>query len=285
MVIMNTFLFCSRRGIRAQEEGNYSLAFNLLGEALLSKGLKITSAIKMEMRRLECLLSSGNYKACMEHLTRLEEKFSMQETFYYEAGLFYHRIEEYKKSVEYLLRALKLSPGDLVVFDTLARIYIDINQYGNAIKILHRCLEVPNPSRVGNISPAVIQVQLALCYFYTEEMSKARNHFRRAEKMDDTKIIDWDIYGRCLLYLERYEKALECFDRCLLEGVVEDEEIFLLKAKALSGLGKLEEAKKFINNAKKRLGEILIFPSDLKFFAPLLANGFMADIGAIFVED
>jgi tetratricopeptide (TPR) repeat protein len=282
---MNNFLVCSKQALRAQEEGKYSLAYNLLSKTLSLPGIRKCTKIKIEIRMAECLLNSGNSNACWEHLKRLQEKYKNSAICLHEIGNFYYHISEHKKALNHFELAKKINPSLLTLYDSISRLYIDINRYSDAIKILQHALRVEKPVIHRGVSPAYIYLQLALCYFYIEDYKESQMQFQNAESLDDTKIYDWDIYGRCMLQLGDYEKALVCFDRSLLEICSNDYDVFLLKAKAHVQMGQFTEAMRLIRIVKKEIGEILIFPADLKFYAPLIASGFMTELGAILVEE
>ena len=113
---MNNFLIYSKKAIRAQEEGKYSIAYNLLCELLEKNGLNKKTKIKIELRKAECLLYSGNSTACWEHLDKISGSYEDSAKSLLQIGNFYSHIAEYKKADE-------LSDGDPLPVSSLACCY------------------------------------------------------------------------------------------------------------------------------------------------------------------
>lgn len=280
-----SFFSCSRKGLQAQGEGRFTQAFNLLTEALRQGPPGTDSTIRLEIRRAECLFFTGQTDPALKLIGEIQARYPTHYRAFAETGNFYYRIHEFHRARRAFEQALRLRPDRPEIRSLLGRTLVDLSHFEEATRVLRSGLEGTRGGRGRTGAYLRLKQELALVYFYRGNFARAVALFRQIEKEDDSRLHYWDLYGRSCLQLGRFSRALDCFDRFLLHNGPEDFEIFVLKAKCHARLGELDEARHFIQLAAEKWGELIIYPADLKFFGPLVASGFLQEIGAVIIED
>ena len=107
-----------------------------------------------------------------------------------------HRQERHAECAELLIKILPRQPNDVALLCRIAESHIAAKQFEQATKFLLRAEQIaPNQEE--------IQHRLGLCYGETDEISKAKTHFRNAATLPKGKSPwRWKHLGYCPVYFD-----------------------------------------------------------------------------------
>jgi|SRR5688572_21766552 tetratricopeptide (TPR) repeat protein len=94
------------------------------------------------------LKEQGKFKDAFEVLARIEEKYRENYVVFFLLGLVLYQDQEFKKSIQYLQKAIQLNPNHSLSSITLIHALSQINKWHMAIKELRRFLLDINEKKV-----------------------------------------------------------------------------------------------------------------------------------------
>lgn len=153
-----------------------------------------------------CLLRIGHYAKAESLFKKALGLDDQNATINFDLGMFYKNQEQYKKALEYLIRASKLGPDDDFVWFMLGHAYQKLEMSDEAIETYDIAVEVnPRNDSAWN--------NLGLEYVRRQEYKEAVECYKRAIQVDDNSGIVWHNLKFAYYGTEEYEKAGYCEEK------------------------------------------------------------------------
>ncbi len=142
----------------------------------------------------------GNFEAVKSLYERCLALNPKSAVIYYELASYYVQRQQYQKSIEYAIQAVKLEPQNLWYKALLGVLYKQTSQYTKAIKIYSSLIK-NHPERID------FYYELAYLNLYRNNINKALSVFDEIEQrfgLDETVVLEKE---RIYSYKGQYEKA------------------------------------------------------------------------------
>lgn len=216
----------------------------------------------------------GEYEKAIENFNLSLKKLPNQcEVIYYKA-LSYACMEELKKAVREMDKAIELQPRNSKYWNDKGAFLSELNQVAKAHKCFNKSIRL-NPDSLNWSNKAVLYhkcnnlekalecydnaieldsddvypiIGKAKVYMELEDIKNAHKYFDLAEKIDDRDLEFLIEKGKFMMYIKDYKKALKYFNKCLRFN---DNLAFVLmfKSMALKKLNREYDADKCIEKA------------------------------------
>jgi len=256
---------------------DYTRAFNLL-TSLEKNSSNEHLKSKISQMKIQCLMQVGNVNSAKNYIEDILDESPLSGKINFIAANFYKDIGYNEKANRLYLRSVCLYPENIQYALTYSRLLRDNHRGKEALGILMKTLrKVRKFKRTDDMALYFLYTELANAYYYSGYYKRALVIFHHTEKLQKDFPYH-DLIAECYLFNKEYEKALSNINKHFLQWGNTDPEATFIKAKALAGLGKNNEAIIEISKCIKLWGEIVITAKDMTHLFPLMQDGSLKKI-------
>ena len=138
-------------------------------------------------RELSILLAKEGFnEEALSNLKYLSKYFSEDADIWYNLGIQYEKIKDFKKAKKAYENAIELDPQDDFYYN-YGETLVELSEWEEALEVFKLVLK--NNPQDGNS-----HFNLGLCYFKKEEMNLAIDHLQRAVEINPKRIFIWVIF-------------------------------------------------------------------------------------------
>jgi len=153
---------------------------------------------------------------------------------YFEQGTMLGRAHQYDRALEYLSRAIELSPGLSLAYTHRGNVYLELQHFQEALRDHNRALEIDSTS-------AIYWINRGNTYSALSEFDKALSDYSRAVELDPSYALAYTNRGLLFRSLSRFEEALADF-RVAMQLDPYSAQNYLLAGALLAEKGDFKEA-------------------------------------------
>lgn len=268
------FLSIARRAISEQKNGNYTKAFNLFTKALeLTNDIK--AKIKIQAHKGYCLNAVGNNVEAEELFCSLSEHYPEHPESFLQTSLYFITIENFNQAKNYLKNGIQKFPEYLELYLTLAFILKVTGRQNESIDVLKKALSQENLSHGrGGITRKDIWIELGNLYFERGNFNSCIACLKKALRMEEELFSHYDLLALCYLKLNDLNQALSYINLHLENFQNFDPKDYILKARILAQMGKLDEAIQLLEHIYETQGELKLNNEEFRDLSPLVRSGF-----------
>lgn len=127
------------------------------------------------------LMDCGFNEEALQHLLYLAKMFSYDDGIYYNLGIVYEKMKNFKKAKESYEKAIELEPESIDAIYNLGLVNTELKDYQSAIKCFEKVINEDNQDSNSYFN-------LGLVYFKTKDYVKAIDYFQQAIDINDEDI-------------------------------------------------------------------------------------------------
>ncbi len=161
---------------------------------------------------------------------------------YFDRGMEYYLDKDYKKSVEYLNKAVDLNPNDAEAYATMSVAYSYLGKYNEAIAAAKKSVNL-DPNNVFNYN------ELGMAYRLSGNYEKALDAYNKAVSLNSS-FGDYNGLGLVYSAMGEEEEAIFSYQKALKDGLAEEGEVYLNLGTSYKKLGQNTDAKECLLKAK-----------------------------------
>jgi len=125
----------------------------------------------------------------------------------------FHRLGNLEQALKLYKNLHETLPKEVLIINLIAQVYIQINQFQNAIQWLEKSLKL-------NQSQPEAYLNLGSIFFQTEDWNASLQNFNKVIDLDNRNVIAYFNRGLVFKKLSRLNEALydHCLSRCTLHN-------------------------------------------------------------------
>lgn len=174
------------------------------------------------------LAGMGEFKKAVDVLDKAIEINHLEDRYWNDKGNFLAKLGRIDESLKCFDKAMELSPNDNIILCNKAFVYLENEGYDKALEYYDKACEMDSE----DIHPLIGKSNV---YMATGDFYNAGKCFDLAREIDDEDPEYLTNYGHFLLVQERFDEAIESWDKCIEMGD-ESAMLWIFKAMAYVGL-------------------------------------------------
>ena len=220
----------------------YARAFNIFNR-LQAQAKSPRAIIKCKNYMAWCLHNVGNPEESIQILNSLVSEWPDEPLPWLYNGIYYIKTDKIKSAKKCLQTGIEKFPDQLELYLTLASLHKDKERSDESIKVLKKALAQDKLSRGKGIIRKDIWAELGSLYYNRGDYNSSLACLKKSMRMDfEENFLHYDLLAHCYIKLDDPRNCLDSIEKYLLYLGEIDQDILLLKSRALCKLDMCEEA-------------------------------------------